>query len=209
MHCLVCLNGDYGEIKEYADRFSPDLVICADGGANSATQIGLVPDWVIGDMDSIDPQLLADLIENGVQVQTFIPEKDDTDAQLALHCAVEQGADQVTVLGGTGNRLDHTWSAIMSCLPLVSKGIRVTFYHPQQSIYLVTDRQALTGEKGELVSLLALTPVTGVTTHDLKYPLKDAVLLPEHPYAISNVIIGSQAAVELKSGVLMVVHITA
>lgn len=208
MRCLVCLNGDYGDINRYGESFSPDLVICADGGVNYVRRLGLKPDLIIGDMDSADPEIVAECRAQGTEIKAFTPEKDDTDAQLAFQQAVERGADQITILGGTGNRLDHTWSAIMSCLPLVKQGIKVKFYHPEHTLYLTTERLILTRVAGEIVSLLALTPTTGVTTYNLKYPLVNAELLPERPYAVSNVIMGDEAAVDLKSGVLMVVHIT-
>lgn len=207
MHCLVCLNGDYGEISRY-DLELADMVICADGGTNYAQALGIIPDLIIGDMDSIAPTLLERLVEQGIEVQAFAPEKDDTDAQLAIQVAIARGADRITVLGGTGKRLDHTWSVIMSMVTIAAAGVLVKFYHPEYLIYLLTERLELQGNPGDIVSLLALTPVQGVSTYQLKYPLKQAQLLPERPFAISNQLLGKQALIELQSGVLMVVHIT-
>ncbi|MGE5380041.1 MAG: thiamine diphosphokinase [Methylocystaceae bacterium] len=208
MHCLLCLNGDYGEISKYRQIKAADLIIAADGGGNYMEALGLTPDLIIGDMDSVATDLIEIFATRGTEVRIFPPEKNYTDAQLALRAAVDRHADEITILGGIGDRLDHTWSTIMSTLPLAATGIKISFFHPHQSIYVMTRPISLVGSPGQIVSLLALTPVSGVTTHNLQYPLKAAELFPDKPYAVSNVMLKSEASIEITSGVLMVVHIT-
>jgi len=206
----MCLNGDYGEISRYCNFEAADMVICADGGTGPALALGLTPDLIVGDMDSIDAELLAKMQAQGVSTQVFSTEKDKTDTQLALEAAVSRGADQITILGGIGDRLDHTWSTIMSTVDWVYRGIKISFYNPNQSIYIVKGEGevSLQGKPGEIVSLLALTVVFGVTTEGLKYPLSRAELQPYQPYTVSNELVGERATVAFTNGVLMVVHIT-
>jgi thiamine pyrophosphokinase len=151
--------------------------------------MGLTPDLLVGDMDSLAPEVLSGLQGMGVDTQVYPKEKDFTDMQLALMAARERGASRITVLGGIGDRLDHTMSSLMSCMDLVREGISIRFYRPDLEAYPTCTPITIEGGPGDVVSLLALDPeVHGVTLEGLKYPLTDALLKVGHPYAVSNVI---------------------
>jgi thiamine pyrophosphokinase len=91
---------DYSVIKKYTEQ--ADFVICADGGTRHADYMNVIPDMIIGDMDSIDPDLLGKYIGKGVKTRLFKTEKDETDSQLAVDIAFEQGFKDIVLLGAFG-----------------------------------------------------------------------------------------------------------
>ena len=91
-----------------------DMVIAADSGAQAALQYGIVPAYIVGDLDSLDEQALADARERGSQVIPAQPEKDETDTELAVLVALKHGATEITLLGALGgSRIDHTLANVL------------------------------------------------------------------------------------------------
>ena len=85
------------------------LIVAADSGLQTAENAGLRPDWIIGDMDSIDD--LGRLEKYPAdKIRRFQPDKDQTDTELALDLLWEQGCDKTCILGGGGGRLDHIFA---------------------------------------------------------------------------------------------------
>jgi thiamine pyrophosphokinase len=86
-----------------------DLVLAADSGLVTAEDAGLCPDWIVGDMDSLDdPGRLTKYPSRKVRV--FRTDKDYTDTELALNCLWEQGCDEIWISGGGGGRVDHLFA---------------------------------------------------------------------------------------------------
>lgn len=208
MRCIILANGEYGEVDAYRDIFkNSDTILCADGGANYAFQMGLIPDSVIGDLDSVRPEVSKYFDAQGVEFIRYPARKDLTDLQLALDLARERGAEQIVLLGALGKRLDHTLYNIYAGIELARQGVRISHFTPDCQIYLVQDRLIIDGTAGDIVSLLALTDrVEGASMEGFEYSLKEPVLRSDQPYAISNVLAGSRGVIELRSGILAVFH---
>lgn len=205
---LIMANGDYGDPAWYRKRrHDYDRIICADGGACQAVSLGIRPDWVIGDMDSIS-QSGRELLERAGAAMIVLPTaKDFTDTHHALELAVSEGAGTISIWGGTGSRLDHTLANLRSAGLLASQGLEVRFESPAMTIYLVRDCLELHGREGDTVSVLALGDrATGVTLRGFEYPLDDVVLEGNRPCGISNVITGVISRVRVASGLLAVFH---
>lgn len=208
MRCIILANGEYGELEAYRDVFeNSDTILCADGGANYAFQMGIMPDTVIGDLDSVQPEVRKYYTAQGTEFIQYPVRKHLTDLQLALDLARERGADQIVLLGALGKRLDHTLHNLYAGIQLVQQGIRISHFTPGCWVYLVRDEQVIEGAAGDIVSLIALTDkVEGVGVDGVEYPLKDAVLRSDNPYAVSNVLTGARGVIGLQSGVLAVFH---
>ena len=201
-------NGEYGAPDWYRDRiWSYDRVIAADGGADLALRLGIVPSWVVGDMDSLTPAGRKRLEGLGAVFYVYPPEKDDTDTQLALRLAQNEGADEIVIWGGAGDRIDHTLSNLFSAAGFAEQGIAIRFEHPRVTIYLVRDYLVVPGQVGDTVSLIVLGKgATGVSLDGFRYPLNEAVLDYRWPYTVSNVIVESDPRVRVASGILAVIH---
>jgi thiamine pyrophosphokinase len=164
-----------------------DLLIAADGGAHHCQALGLTPDLVVGDLDSLSNQDIADLRQAGAQIERYPMRKDATDLELAFFHAQDAGANEALVLG----RLS---------------GLAITFWDRGQWLYLVDDRREIKGSPGTRVSLIPLKgDAIGVTTNGLDYPLKDETLVFGATRGISNVMLGERAEVSLRQGALLCV----
>lgn len=208
MKCVLMANGEYGDLEKYRRVLAGmGHVICADGGANYAYRLGLKPDYIIGDMDSISPEIAEFFTDAGVTVKKYPRSKDFTDTQLAFALAQEIGAREILVLGSLGGRLDHTMSNLYAGVEAVHQGIKVSHFTPECIVYLLKGKMTLHGRKGDLVSVLALTErATGVYEIGFEYPLDNVMMEMSNPFAISNVLSTDQAEIKVQSGILAVFH---
>jgi thiamine pyrophosphokinase len=186
----------------------PSFVIAADGGAHLARQMGQAVHLLIGDMDSIESDLLHDLQKNGCELMRFPAEKDETDLELALLEAAKRGADWVRIIGALGGRLDQMLANVhLLNLPDL-QGVDVRLVANQQSTWVINaGEHPLMGEAGDTISLLPLgESAAGISTYGLQYPLRDETLHYGSARGISNVIQEAGARLTLREGRLLVVH---
>lgn len=208
MDILVMVNGEYGDWNWYRGREAGfGLILCADGGANAAAQLGIKPDQILGDMDSIDPKVADHYQAEGVTFAGYPRAKNETDTQLAYAMALEAGAESVTVWGGLGGRLDHTLSTLMSALQLLRADVAVCFEGPGLTIHLMREGiLELTGVPGETMSLIILSEEARITLAGFAYPLADTPMKSSFQWAVCNEFAESQARIELTSGEIAVFH---
>ena len=187
-----------------------DLVIAADGGANWCVAWGWHPDLVVGDMDSIAADVAEQLQAEGVPFVAHPVEKDETDLELALHAAIDRGADEIIVAAALGGRIDHTLGNLaLLALPRLAD-VLVRMVDGGQSISLVRDRMVVAGAAGDTLSLIPFGgDAHGVSVTGVHWPLDDAELLVGPSLGISNRLTGSQAAITVRSGALLAIHIRA
>lgn len=183
-----------------------DIVIAADGGAALALAAGVRPHVVVGDMDSLAGDALDALRRAGVDIRTFPPRKDETDLELALLEAVRRGADDITIAGALGGRLDHTLGNVYLLTMAQLRGRNVRIVDGRVEAFVVWERAEIRGARGDTVSLIPLTPeVRGVETEGLEYPLRRESLFMGPGRGISNVMLGPVARVSTSDGILLAV----
>jgi thiamine pyrophosphokinase len=186
-----------------------DLVIAADGGARLAAALGLPIDRWVGDGDSLGPTGMADLRRQGIAVDPAPTAKDESDTELALLAAIEAGATEIALLGVLGGaRPDHALANIALLGHPLLAGRTAVIIDPTARITLLAAGMdvALVGRVGDIVSLLTLERVTGVTTTGLLYPLVDGVLDAGRVRGLSNVRTAEVATVAIRGGRLLVVE---
>lgn len=190
-----------------------DLVIAADGGASALDALGLRPDRLVGDLDSVQPALVRRLEADGVPVDRYPRDKDASDTELALAAAIEAGGSELVLLGAIGGtRLDHELANLLLVadpdhasrdLRALRAGTTVRAVHGGRRLELV-------GIAGDLVTLLPLgEEAHGVTTDGLRWALRDATLTLGRSRGLSNVIDAPPASVTLERGTLLVIETTA
>lgn len=187
-----------------------ELVIAADSGARTALDLGDVPAFVVGDFDSLDEETQAELTRLGCQFVRAQAEKDETDTELALEVALQQGASKVTILGALGGtRFEHTIANIQLLAGYPSVPLELVDGDSRGWLVRGPGTTLIEGRAGDWLSLLPLTAtVTGVRTEQLLYPLRDEALTFGKPRGISNVLLEEQASVSLAEGLLLCVHTT-
>ncbi|HWI52980.1 MAG TPA: thiamine diphosphokinase [Symbiobacteriaceae bacterium] len=187
---------------------TPDLVICADGGIRHALALGLTPTLVMGDFDSAGAELIDDAAARGIPVERVPVEKDETDTHLAMAEAVRRGAREILLLGGTGDRLDHTFANLL-LLPGIPASVAVTVADAKNIIRLLRPggRMTVKAAGGGYLSLLPLSPeAKGVVAEGVKWPLDGATLRWGESLGISNQIVDDEAFVAVREGFLLVVQ---
>jgi thiamine pyrophosphokinase len=185
-----------------------DLLVAVDGGAEALARAGLAPAVLVGDMDSITAGTRKALEGQGVELVLLAAAKDETDTEAALRLVVDRGADEITVYGALGGpRLDHLVGNLLLLSSPWLAGVAIRMVDDRHEAFLVKGDVVFAGERGDIVTLLPLTPaVENVRTEGLLYPLVGEPLLQSATRGISNVMIGAEARVTHGDGVLLLIH---
>lgn len=206
MHALIVLGGDApspGLLRACAAK--AQWVAAADSGLAAFEKAGMTPDLLIGDMDSVSPDVLA-RFEGRVSQRRLNCIKDDTDGVDALDLAIERGAKRITILGALGGRLDHALANVMLLVRAARRGVWAELRSEDVRIVRVDGAYTLEGAKGHTVSLLPLGEASGVTLSGFFYPLHEHTLTSEHPLGVSNVVTEDPAVVQVAQGDLILFH---
>jgi thiamine pyrophosphokinase len=184
------------------------LIIAADGGARHCRLLGLSPDILIGDFDSLTEDEVQQFSATGAQVIHHPIRKDYTDLELALRHAHSLGIQEVTVLAALGARWDQTLANLLLPAAPDLKDLTIRLLDGSQEVVLLrgAGQIQLVGKPGDTVSLIPLGEhARGVTTQGLEYPLSDEPLFFGATRGLSNVMLESQATVSLAEGLLLCV----
>jgi thiamine pyrophosphokinase len=219
---LVLADGDAPTAAELGEAWpgwdaGVALVIAADGGARHAATFGRRIDRWLGDGDSIDPADLDRLAEQGVRLERAAPDKDESDAELAVVAAVAAGMRVVIVVGGLGGtRTDHELSNVGLLFHPALAGLEAWLYDRRGariSALVAPDAggrpsaRAYAGRAGDILSLVPFGETAhGVTTEGLQFPLVREPLVLGRTRGVSNVRTRSEARVTLESGRLLVIE---
>ncbi len=206
---LVVAGGDEIERAILVDLPTPAWVIAADSGLDHAIALGIRPDVVIGDMDSVDLDLLATVERAGVLVERFPADKDATDLELALDRVIAQGLERAIVIGGHGRRFGH----LLGNALLIAAGhfaeVHIEWWIGTTHVAVVRQNHPahIKGSAGDIVSILAVGgDAGGVTATGLRWPLDDAQLVAGSTRGIGNRMTDPEGTVTVGDGVLLVIH---
>lgn len=196
--CVIFCAGGFSELLAPLDPH--DLVIAADGGLRHTEAVGVKPDIILGDFDSLGKT------PDGAEV--FPVEKDDTDSMLAIKRGLEMGCGQFLLYGALdGDRLEHTvanYQALMFLADRVARGWLIG----KKQIATVIKNGGIAfpaGCKGYL-SVFCLGPdARGVAIRGTKYKLEDATLTADFPLGVSNQFTDEPGQVLVKNGKLLLI----
>jgi thiamine pyrophosphokinase len=185
-------------------------VVAADSGLGVADALGLRVDLLVGDLDSVDPALVAAAVAGGTVVERHPAEKDATDLELAMDAASARGARRIVVVDGGGDRLDHLFGNVHLYGSPAFAGVEIVAFAGSARLAIARGGEAavsVVGPPGSLVSLLALgAPARGIVTDGLRYPLRDETLAPGTTRGVSNELEGDAGSVRLREGTVLVVQ---
>ena len=185
-------------------------IIAGDRGLEALYKLKIIPNHVVGDFDSVSPEIL-EFYKRQSQIifYTFNAEKDNTDTDIALKLAIQLKSSKITILGALGKRMDHAIANIHILKDALEANIPCQIIDEHNRIYLINKEMTLEKEKvyGKYVSLIPLTStVAGLSLTGFKYPLKDYTLPIGTSLGISNEIIGDTAHIQMKNGILIVIE---
>lgn len=174
------------------------VLIAVDGGINYCYKLGLHPDLIVGDFDSVDLTILKHF--DTIPKKSYPRDKDKTDLEIALELIDPAKLEKVTVFGALGGRTDHT----LTNLILLSRYPGKVFLETdKEKVFVIDHHIEITSYPGQLISLIPLNgPVKGITTEELKWELKNATLDKQF-VGISNEALGSRVMISVKEGDLL------
>lgn len=203
----IVVNGELPGVERLQELWqSVDLVITTDGAANGLVAIGCIPHVVVGDLDSIEPQVCASL-EQLSEVR-HVACQESTDLEKAFRLALERGAEEIVVSGIGGGRLDHAITN-MAVLHRFCREIPIRLIEPSgYGVFLTAtgrdETLSFSGPIGRIVSLLPIGTVEQVYTEGLRYPLRGEALVWGVREGQSNEAVAEQITLSIRRGVLLV-----
>ncbi len=182
---------------------SDDICIAADSGYKNARALGERVDILLGDFDSIGEPL-----PDGVKVITVPAEKDFTDTQLAVQTALDEGADEIVIVGGLGGRLDHTLANLGLLSKLWEMHVHAVATDGYNRVRYINGSSTLIAKSQyKYVSVIPVDKkIKGVDIEGCKYPLKNATLMREDTLAVSNEVTGNCALIAVRKGACYVIE---
>lgn len=192
---------DYAYIRSFLQQYPDAVIVCADGGLRHAQALGLYPDFMASDCDSMAETA-------GAEVLRLRPEKDDTDTQTCLREVFRRGCTQAALVCATGGRIDHMLANLSLLEEAAQMGGTLTILDRQNQIVLHPGgRQDYTmPETFRYFSLIPLDAVLhGVTIENAKYPLCDATVTRAGMITISNEAAGTVFSVSIRAGRALII----
>lgn len=201
-------NGEFEKSHRIIKTISQsEFIVAIDGGLQHVVKLGLTPNIIIGDLDSIDPVDLATFQENGIDVRQFPAQKDETDLELAIQYVLDLGFERIFLCGATGGRTDHFLGNLLLFSNPNFIGKKITILSDKSEIFYCTKNQQIVGNQGDIVSLIPISDkVTGISTSGLEFQLNDEDLIRWSSRGISNVMLDDVAQVKFETGSLLCVH---
>ncbi len=210
MKICIILNGEiknYDYINSIISNASYDYIICSDGGANHAYNMNILPDYIIGDLDSTSKDIIAYYKSKNVKFKKFPTKKDETDTELSIKLSEKLNAKQIDLIGALGGRIDHTIANINLLYYIRKKGIKPRIITDKEEVYIAIDEElTIDGKKGDIVSILPIrNDAKGITLKNLEYPLENQDIEFSTPLGISNVMTDSSCNIKVNEGSIIII----
>jgi thiamine pyrophosphokinase len=175
------------------------VVICADGGANTALKFRILPDVIVGDLDSIHAEALVKFHK----VPTYEDRDDEsTDLEKAIAWALKQKYDHIVVIGASGRRIDHSVGNL-GVLPKFYPDAVIRFIDDLGELVYVGRGITFDAKRSDVISLIPLSRCEGITTQGLKYALDDEALELGVREGTSNVVVNTPVTIKVQKGHLL------
>ena len=201
--CVILAGADMDTAKFSHERFSDKFIICADRGFEHAKKLGLTPNLIVGDFDSLGYSPDAEC-----EILTFKPEKDDTDLMIAIKQAIKHGFKEIDIYAALGGRLDHTYASIQTLNYALEHGAKARLISQTETVELFSAGDHSIDQKvGYTLSLFSFSDeVRGLCINGAKYSVHDITIDNTFPIGVSNEITDNKAMISFKCGKLLVIQ---
>ena len=165
---VILANGDFPKYEvPYLFLRSAEQIICCDGATQSLLNMGLKPDFIVGDLDSIS----EDIKKEFSNILVYSAEQETNDLTKAVQFCVENNWKEITILGATGKREDHTLGNL-SLLADYAEKAHIQMLTDYGVFTPLLETTTLESYRGQQVSIFSMIPETVFTFHHLRYPVK-------------------------------------
>lgn len=211
--CVIISAGDFTPVD--ISLYEGDYCIACDAGFLHAQQMGILPDLIVGDFDSLSeagPLAMSgiqDIMENDPErVVKLNVKKDDTDTQKAVKIALSKGYKKIFLYGTLGGRrVDHTIANIQTLL-YIKHGGGKGYIMDAHTMLMIAENETVSFHKGNsgYISIFSLSPISkGVTIKGLMFTMADGELKYDFPLGTSNEFIeNEEAEITVKDGTLLI-----
>ena len=211
MKVCIVLNGEiknYQKTKEIILKEKYDYIIGADGGCNHLYKMNIIPNYIIGDLDSINEELISYYKNKNVIFEKYTTHKDETDSEICIYLAKKLNATKVDFIGTLGGRIDHTLANIGLMNYVKNMDINPRILTSEEEILIVKNEKiTLKGNKGDTVSFISIVGDSkGVTLEDMEYPLNNAKVGYLSSLGISNVMVKDECIVKVEDGCALIIR---
>lgn len=203
--CIILANGKPPKksVITFFQKKGYNKLICADGGSNSALKMKLVPDVIIGDLDSIYREALNEFKSLSKIIQ--LKRQNDTDVEKCLKYAIRNKYKEALLIGATGNRLDHTFCNIGIVLKFFNQ-IKISMIAEDSFLKAYSGNVELKTFPGETISLYGISSITKINSEGLKYELKNVTLPFGVRESTSNIAKKNFVKLKIENGVVFVIR---
>ena len=208
MKVCIVLNGEiknYQKTKEIILKEKYDYIIGADGGCNHLYKMNIIPNYIIGDLDSINEELISYYKNKNVIFEKYPTHKDETDSEICIYLAKKLNATKVDFIGTLG---DHTLANIGLMNYVKNMDINPRILTSEEEILIVKNEKiTLKGNKGDTVSFISIVGDSkGVTLEDMEYPLNNAKVGYLSSLGISNVMVKDECIIKVEDGCALIIR---
>ena len=203
--CIILANGipPKKQVYNFLKKSGFETLFCADGGAESALKLKIIPQYIIGDFDSINPETLNYFKNKSVLIK--IKRQNDTDVEKCLKTAINKNFEEVILLGAAGSRLDHTFCNLGIVLKFFNR-IKIQIVHQKSVLSAYSGDVKFNTIPGEIISVYGFNRRTTITSWGLKYPLKNSPLPFGERESTSNVALKEEIRLKIKGGIAFVIR---
>lgn len=208
MNGLIYTGGEWPDLATAkALSLGAELAVCCDGAAEEAYKAGLSFQALVGDMDSICPDLLDayQRTHNELEIIQLPVEKDWTDTEYAVSYALEHGCTRLTFCGGLGKRMDHSLGQLQILYNLCKQGVSHALYSKDLFACMIRGPYTLKTYPQQTFSLLPFEQNCCITIEEAKYPLYHQPLPLGKTLGISNQALGEHVSIQVHEGIVLLI----
>ena len=200
-----------GEIKDYKLLEQAvkenDYIVCADGGVNHLLKIGKLPNIVLGDLDSVGDKELEILKKENIEIKKFPVMKDETDTELCVEYLIKNNIKDITLIGVTGTRMDHTIANIYLLKKIALSGAKGSIININNTIYYTDDEILLKKRDDYYLSVIPLSESGAtVSLNGFLYPLNKKNIQFSSTLGISNKITDDYGRIKIHKGDVLIIE---
>lgn len=209
---IIFVNGNLSDLSQVKKIIKKeDCLIAADGGIKHILKLGLVPQIIIGDFDSISSDLLGQSRLSPTTTLIKYPQKKDkTDFELAIDLVLKRKFKEIIIFGILGDRLDHLIANIflLAKIQTENKSVKIKIIEGKKEIYILNKEITINGKIGDEVSIVPVSEkLESVTTDGLYYRLIDDTLFFGSTRGVSNVMNKNTAKITVANGVALIAYL--
>ncbi|MFN3134499.1 MAG: thiamine diphosphokinase [Candidatus Kryptonium sp.] len=207
MKAILICNGDVPS-KQFLRKIVRNyhVIACADGGANIAYRFGIQPDFIIGDLDSVNESVINFFQRKGTEI-IYNSDQNSTDIEKSVKFLIHKGCRSIDIVSAIGDRIDHNLGNL-SVLVNYHKKVSLRMVDERSEIFFSTGKVSFKANVGDIISLIPLgRKVFVLKTVGLKFKLKNENLTFSGR-GVSNIAIGSKVTIHIGKGGVFVFKIT-